>query len=95
MPISAKELEEKGKEVGTGPRETRASQVLDFLKDNQDNAFTQKEVGKEVGINSTHANSVLGDLVKKGSVRRKEYTVDGKPLIHYAFDPKSEEEEEA
>lgn len=93
MPISTKELEEKGKEVGTGPRETRSTQVLDFLKSNADKAFTQAEVGKEVGINSTHANSVLKDLVEKGSIRRKEYPVGGKQRIHYAWNPDAADEE--
>jgi response regulator of citrate/malate metabolism len=85
-PIDIKQLEELGEEVGSGPRENRASQILAFLKKNDKAAFTQAEVAKAVGIGKTHANQVLKTLCENKQVKRMIVTMDnGRQLIHYAL----------
>lgn len=78
MPISIETLEKDGVEVSLEPRESRSPQVLAFLKDNADNAYTQADIaaaitessGKE--LQGPHAHSILMGLVKKGVVERKQ-----------------------
>ena len=82
-PIEAKELEEKGKDVGTQPRSSRMGAVLDLLNKAPRKAYTQTEVAKLVGIGSTHANQILRNLVEKGSAKRAMVPVDGKDRIYY------------
>jgi response regulator of citrate/malate metabolism len=85
-PIDIKQLEEEGEEVGTGPRENRASQVLAFLKKNATAAFTQAEVAKAIGIGKTHANQVLKTMCENKLVHRRLVTGDnGRQLIYYSI----------
>jgi len=85
-PIDIKELEEKGHEVGTEPRAARSEAVMSLLRKDPKKAHTQAEIGKAVGIRSTHANQILRNLVEKKTVRRASVAdANGKTLIYYAL----------
>lgn len=77
MPIDIEKLESEGKDVSETARESRSPQVAKFLQDNDDSAYTQAEVAKEVTdesgkeLQGPHAHSILMGLVKKGKVERK------------------------
>jgi predicted transcriptional regulator len=89
-PIDIEDLEKFGKEVGTVNRASRAAAIVAFLGKNK-SAYTQTEIGKAVGIASTHANQVLRNLCEKGKVVRKTIThTDGKQLIYYGLPKKTD-----
>lgn len=88
-PIKVEELEEFGKEVGIVARESRATAIIAYLKKNSGEAYTQTEIGKAVGIASTHANQVLRTLCEKKQAIRKVVTLaGGKQLIYYSLPKK-------
>jgi predicted transcriptional regulator len=84
-PIGIEELEKKGQEVGTGPKESVATKVMATMKKNPKMAYTQADMAKELKIGKTHANQVLRSLVEKGVVRRAQVDSGGKTLIYYAL----------
>ena len=90
-PIDIEDLEKFGKEVGTVNRASRASAIVAFLGKNAKAAYTQTEIGKAVGIASTHANQVLRTLCEKGKVVRKTIVhADDKQLIYYGLPKKND-----
>jgi len=84
-PIGIEELEKKGQEVGTSPKESRVTQVLAVMRKNPKTAYTQADMAKEVKIGKTHANQILRGLVEKGVARRAQVVEGGKTLIYYAL----------
>jgi len=72
MPISAKEFNEKGEPAEKRQKGRRQVEVMRFLNMNADEAFSQSEVQKELGLATPQqARSVLLALEAKGRVIRQ------------------------
>lgn len=99
MPIDLETLEKEGKDVEIAERKSRKPEVLAFLKENSDSAYTQAEIAAQFGFQSPHAHSVLKGLVNDGTVEKKQapgLNAKGKEqdLIYYHYIEGSDEEEE-
>lgn len=71
MPIGIDQFENEPEEVldfGTG---TQPYEVLKFLAENNNQAFTQKEIHQATDIKSGSVGAVLSRLEEKGLVRHK------------------------
>ena len=88
MPLNVSEVIEKGTVVvGSQPRAKRQGEVIAFLNKHKEQAFTQKEIADELGVESPQANRILHTLMKKGIVDRREVEVqigeEMVPRIHW------------
>lgn len=89
MPVDIQTLKTIGT-VPEGPREAKVKPaVLDFLKQNKENAYTVAELAEMVTpgetLNKQTVNQVVRSLEKEGLVIRREVQVEGgKSLIHIA-----------
>ena len=82
MPIDVKAMEKSGKEVSVVRNAHTQDTVLAFLKKNKANAYTQAEIGSELGIKPQQARQCCHALMKKGKAGRKTVTITtdgGKP----------------
>ena len=71
-------MKEEGKDVRSIQNRPVQDDVLGFLRDHKDMAYTQKEIADELGIVPQQARQCLHALLKKHSVARKGYDVVGK-----------------
>ncbi|XGI83534.1 MarR family transcriptional regulator [Halorutilales archaeon Cl-col2-1] len=71
MPIGIDEFEHAPEKALGIDRDTNQWQVVEFLLENRDKAFTPKEIESEVGIPQGSAGVILSRLEEKGIVRHK------------------------
>ena len=71
MPIDIDEFKTASKEALSVEEGTHADSILSFLADNDDRAFTQKEIHEETGIKRGSVGAVLSRLEDAGLVRHK------------------------
>jgi len=85
MPIDVQTFVDEGETVAEGPRAVRKGQVLEFLKQNARQAYTQREVADALEMNPTQARSILMGLIEDGAVSRKQVDNGKRVLIYYAY----------
>ena len=90
MPIDVNKLETEGKDVTVVRNSNVQDSVLAFLKKNKKQAYTQKELGVELGMKPQQARQCCMALLKKDMVVRKAVDVpteSGKTQnqIHWRF----------
>jgi len=90
MPIDVSVMDESGTEVKTIRNAAVQDEVLSFLKKNKKSAYTQKEIGEELGIRPQQARQCCFALQKKGVVDRKAVPItkdNGKTVdeIHWCY----------
>ncbi len=92
MPIDAQVLREKGVEVTAQLRGHRQEQVIDFMRSNHLNAYTQSEVAnalttEDFEMKPQQARQVLHALMKKDPplVERRELQDGDRRKIFYAW----------
>jgi len=89
-PIDVSAMEQNGREVSNIRNAQTQGEVLAFLKKNKKSAYTQAELGVELGIKPQQARQCCIALQKKGLTTRKEVDVvvaSGKTesQIHWRF----------
>lgn len=71
MPIAIDEFESQPEELLDLDEDTQAYQVLKFLAENPEKAFTPKEIHEETGIKKGSVGAVLSRLEDRGLLRHK------------------------
>jgi len=71
MPIAIDDFETQPEEVLELDENTQAYQILKFLAENSDKAFTPKEICQETKIKSGSVGAVLSRLEDRNLVRHK------------------------
>ena len=93
MPISLKDLQTKGQEVGSVSRGHRQVEVLDFFRANPSEAYSQSEVAgamtKSTGkaMSPQQARQICHSLVKRQALISKQVSDNGVTRIYYALVP--------
>jgi len=81
MPISKKELMDRGTDIAKAERGFRQKQVMDYLKQNKSEGFTQGEIATALSTETQEVRpqavrSAAIALMKRGEIDRRH--VDGK-----------------
>ncbi|MDY6775957.1 MAG: helix-turn-helix domain-containing protein [Halobacteria archaeon] len=71
MPIGIDSFENEPEEVLDLEEGTQPYEILKFLAENDDKAFTQKEIHKATGIKRGSVGAVLSRLEERGLVRHR------------------------
>ena len=92
MPISVKELTEKGAEVGTITRGHKQVEVLEWFRQHPQQAFTQAEVAAAFSGNGKYmapqqARQICRALVKRGPLVMRQFDTGSRVSIFYALAP--------
>lgn len=71
MPIEIDRFENEPEEVLDLEKDTQPYEILKFLAENDDKAFTQKEIHEATGIKRGSVGAVLSRLEERGLVRHR------------------------
>jgi predicted ArsR family transcriptional regulator len=85
MPISSKDMREKGAPVESIQNAKRQEAVAAFLKEHKGQAYTQTEVAKEFAMKPQQARQIMMSLLKKGQVDRKAFGEGAEQRIYFGW----------
>ena len=83
MPIKRTEFEMADALRRYGHRNTIKQKLHDFLKQNEDLAYSYQELAKELGVRKTSLIAVANDMLKLGMIQRKYEYTQGKDNAFY------------
>lgn len=80
-PVDLDKFETDGTEPQGRPKEKWQSQIVDYLKENPEQAFSDKEIAEALGTTTATVNQACRKLVDKDMAERK--SVDNKIYTRY------------